>query len=211
MLSPRRLLAVQLPWSHFLFSQKIAKAGQGFCRRGQVSNVGGREYLFFRGHIWPWRKTRSLQRICMWMWRTEKMSKISKQPIHLQRELSDYTHCGIGINGYSVRHTHSLQDVTCERCLSALKYYCQCPKCDALFSNRKDWKNETHTTNNMVYVFVHLLSWYGQGRGGNETQWQLTAKYRQRMAAAPLSATTTATALMAQGSGLLVFRRTSWK
>jgi len=62
------------------------------------------------------------------------MSKdIDNQPLHMRHFLGNQTYCGVEINGYTIRYTYKLRNVTCKRCLSALKNQCQCPNCETIF------------------------------------------------------------------------------
>ena len=52
-----------------------------------------------------------------------------RNPIHFMRKLGDFTRCGVRIDGYTIRHTLQVEDVTCKRCLKTLKNVAICPKC----------------------------------------------------------------------------------
>jgi len=60
---------------------------------------------------------------------------ISKRPMHMRQVMSIRTYCGVEVNGYTIRYTYNLKDVTCKRCLVVLKNHCQCPKCENIFKS----------------------------------------------------------------------------
>jgi len=49
---------------------------------------------------------------------------------HYQRMLTDYTVCGVRLDGYKIRHTFVPSKVTCKRCLKYLAKIVICPHCD---------------------------------------------------------------------------------
>jgi hypothetical protein len=57
------------------------------------------------------------------------MSLKLSQKVHFKRFLTDRAVCGVKLDGWVVRHTHIVSDVTCKRCLKYLKNVCVCEKC----------------------------------------------------------------------------------